>query len=412
VKVALLLAGDELVEGHRADTNGSGLARTLTEMGAHVETLVVLRDEPEPLAQAISHLAKRVQLIVISGGIGPTDDDRTREALGLAAGVPLAFDESVRVAVAQALAARGIDVRAEHRHQAMCPVGSTPLTNPAGVAPGVRMQIGTATVMALPGVPSEFTAMVEEHIRPFVAEHVTSDVATGSIFACGVTEPQVAARTREALVDHDVRRGFYPHGGEVEVRCFARGADAGARVGAALAALRSAFGADGYEPVPCERIEHVAVRALIQRGWTISTAESLTGGLLAHTLTHVPGASAVLRVGWICYASEEKTTRLGVPAELIRDEGVVSAAVAAEMAERARKLAGADVALSTTGAAGPGAMQEAGRAPTPAGRFFAGLSVAGEAPRTIRVDRPVARLEVQRRAVVAALDLLRRRLAE
>ncbi|MCP5067220.1 MAG: nicotinamide-nucleotide amidohydrolase family protein [bacterium] len=412
MRVALLLAGDELVEGHRADTNGSGLARALTALGAHVETLVVLRDEPEALARCIRELAARVDLIVISGGIGPTEDDRTREALGLAARVPLAFDESVRTAVAEALAARGIDVRAEHRHQAMCPQGSTLLTNPAGVAPGVRMEIDRSTVMALPGVPSEFTAMVAEHIHPFVAARVDSDVATASIFACGVTEPQVAARTRRVLEDHDVRRGFYPHAGEVEVRCFARGSKAATRVAAALSALRAEFGPDGYEPASGERIEHVVVRALIRRGWTVSTAESLTGGLLAHALTRVPGASAVLRVGWVCYASEEKTARLGVPAALIQSEGVVSAAVAADMAERARILAQADVALSTTGAAGPGAVQEAGREPTPAGRFFAGLAVSGEEPVTRQVDRPVARSEVQRRAVVAALDLLRRRLAE
>ena len=412
MRVALLLAGDELVEGHRVDSNGSGLARTLTEMGARVETLVALRDEPEPLARTIRDLATRADLIVISGGIGPTEDDRTREALASAAGVPLAYDESVRAAVAAALAARGIAVRAEHRHQAQCPEGSALLSNPAGVAPGVRMQIGSAIIMALPGVPSEFEAMVAAHVRPFVASRVTSDVATASIFACGVTEPQVAARTKQVLQEHDVRRGFYPHGGEVEVRCFARGADAGVRVESALATLRAEFGADGYEPAPGERIEHVVVRGLLERGRTVTTAESLTGGLLAHTLTRVPGTSGTLRVGWICYASEEKTARLGVPAELIRAEGVVSAAVAAEMAERARAKARADYALSTTGVAGPGAMQEVGREPVPAGRFFVGLAMEGGEPRTVRVDRPVARPEVQRRAVVAALDLLRRRLSE
>lgn len=403
---ALVMAGDELCEGHRADTNGAWLAHELTLRGLEVGSINICRDDVDPLADTIERVARSADLVIVSGGLGPTEDDRTREALAQAAGVALVEDADAYAAIDACLRGRGITPVVKHHHQAMVPAGGRWLTNPEGVAPGLDCPVGAARVVALPGVPAELKAMFHQHVLPLLGE--SADVAERSIFAGGIGEPLVERTIREPLSAHDVRVGFYPHHGEVEVRLFARGADAGSRVSAAYATVRQALGDAAYEPGPGERIEHVVVRRLRERGATIATAESLTGGLVCEMLTRVPGASDVLLAGLVSYTAAEKTRLLGVPPELILEHTVVSAEVAAAMAEGARAATGSDLALATTGAAGPGDWTQPDGRVIPAGRVFVALAQEGRGTRTRMLTVPASRVIVRRRAAVAALELARR----
>ncbi|MDJ0974173.1 MAG: nicotinamide-nucleotide amidohydrolase family protein [Planctomycetota bacterium] len=409
LRVALVLAGDELCEGHRADGNGPWMAHELTVRGAFVTGLRACRDDVEPLARAVTDAAADAALVIVSGGLGPTEDDRTREALAIASGKPLVEHTDAFDAITAALSRRGIKPLMNHHRQATVPEGGRWLENVEGVAPGIACRVGDADVLALPGVPAELRAMFALHVLPLLGE---GDVEERSAFAAGLGEPAVEQTIREPLEGHDVRVGFYPHHGEVEVRLFARGPGAAERVAAAHAVVVEALGPAAYEPPAGGRIEDVVVATLAARGLTVTTAESVTGGLIAEMLTRVSGSSDVLRAAWVSYGTEAKTRELGVTEALIAEHGVVSEAVAAAMAEGARARAGADAALATTGAAGPGAWQVPDGGEVPAGRVVVALAMAGQETVVKQLQVPASRAVVRRRAAVAALDLLRRGLQQ
>lgn len=406
-RVALVLAGDELCEGHRADGNGPWMAHELTIRGALVTGLRACRDDVGPLARAVADAAAEADLVIVSGGLGPTEDDRTREALARAAGRPLVEQADAFDAITASLTRRGVTPLLNHHRQATVPEGGRWLENVEGVAPGIACRVGDADVLALPGVPAELRAMFALHVLPLLP---AGDVVERSVLAAGLGEPAVEEAIAGPLRAHDVRVGFYPHHGEVEVRLFARGAGARERIDAAHRAVVEALGDAAYEPPPGGRIEDVVVANLAERGMTITTAESVTGGLIAEMLTRVSGASDVLRTAWVTYDSAAKTTQLGVPPALIEAHGVVSSEVAAAMADGARGRAAADVALATTGAAGPGAWRLPDGREVPAGRVYVALAMEGRDTQVRRLEVPASRGIVRRRAAVAALDLLRRAL--
>ncbi len=407
LRVALVLAGDELCEGHRADGNGPWLAHELTSRGAVVTGLTICRDDVAPLADAIRRAAAAAQLVLVSGGLGPTEDDRTREALAAASGQPLVERPDAFDAITASLARRGIKPLMNHHSQACVPEGGRWLENLEGVAPGIACTVGASDVVALPGVPAELRAMFALHVEPLLP---AGEVVERSVFAGGIGEPRVEQTIEGPLEEHDVRVGFYPHHGEVEVRLFAQGQDAAMRVAAAHRAAVDALGPAAYEPPSGGRIEHAVVEALAARGWQVATAESLTGGLVAEMLTRVPGASDVFSRAWITYATAAKTEELGIGASLIAAHGVVSAEVAVAMASAAREKAGAQAAMATTGVAGPGSWVQPDGTEIPAGRVFVAVAIKGHEPQVRRLDVPASRAIVRRRAAVAVLEMLRRAL--
>lgn len=404
---ALVLAGDELVTGARQDRNGPWMARALSAHGVHVVGLFVARDHVEDLAHAIATAAGLAELVLVSGGLGPTEDDRTRDALARAGHTTRVARPDALAAMRAILEQRGLPVRAGHEDQARLPATSTWLTNPVGVAVGIEMPIGPTTVVALPGVPRELHAMFEVHVAPRLTRQ---EVAHTSVCVIGMPEPEVEETVAPRLENFDLLVGFYPHTGEVEVRLVALGPGAAARVEAGAAACLAALGEDGYRPPPEGLIEHAVVELLTHRKETLAIAESVTGGLLARLVTGVPGSSAVFRAGVVTYATDAKGALLGVPAATVHEHGVVSEAVAASMAEGVRERASATHALATTGVAGPGPWEQPDGRIDPVGRICFGLASEGRATTTVTMNYRGDRDAIQQRAARFALDLLRRRL--
>lgn len=406
--VALLLVGDELVEGRAQDGNGAWLARRLADEGAHLARWAVVGDAPVAIAAALHEAAAVAALVVVSGGLGPTEDDRTRAGLALAAGVDLVEDPQAWAWIEGVFRRRGREPQPVQRRQALVPRGARWLENPVGTAPGLDVRVGEARVLAFPGVPEEFQALVHGQVVPRVRD-LPGRVPTALrlVATAGLPETEVADRLGDLVGRPDLVVGWYPHQGEVEVSLRTSGTGCEERADGALASARERLGEAVLDVAPGERIEHAVVRLLLARGLRLATAESVTGGLLARLLTGVPGASAVYPAGFVTYSDEAKVRDLGVPEALLARHGAVSAEVAGAMAEGALRRAGVDVAVATTGVAGPGDLEVTGSPPVPQGTVFVAFTLGGPA-RSSRLRLPLPRALVQRRAAVEALDRLRR----
>jgi nicotinamide-nucleotide amidase len=408
--VGVLLVGDELLLGTVTDVNGAWLARTLTAHGLRVVDVCVVPDDEERIVAALRRLAGSVSGVVVSGGIGPTSDDLTREALAQACGCDLVTDGQAAAAIEAWFAAQGRRAPAAVLRMARRPACATVLANPAGSAPGVSVEVAGCRVYAVPGVPAELRAMVTERVLPDLLARAGGAVptATMSLEVALLGESAVAARLAgvEADVADDPTTdlAYLARPAHVSVRLSVRREpvqDAHARLAALVAAAESALGPDlvgrdgaGLAPV--------VLAALRRAGSSVATAESLSGGGVVAALTAVPGSSLSVRGGVVAYTSEVKADVLGVDRRLLEGSQAVHPDVAAAMAAGARRVLAADWAVATTGAAGP----------DPVGPHQPGeVYVAVTGPTTARVRSlrlPGARATVQRLAVAHALDLLRR----
>jgi nicotinamide-nucleotide amidase len=408
LSVGVLLVGQELLDGRRADTNGPWLAARLAEAGARVVGLWTVGDDPARIAEVVAEAGRAADVLVVGGGLGPTADDVTREGLARAAGVGLVPDARARAIVAEGLARHGRALGEAESRQALVPEGSRALENPVGTAPGLVLRLPGTTAYALPGVPRELLAMAEAHVLPALATHGPLDPpAVRRVAAVGRSEPEVGALADHAALATGATYGIYPHEGEIEVVFQARGPARAQVAERAARALEASLGPAFVSPAP---VEAAVVAAYAARGLTLATAESMTGGRVAAALTAVPGASAVLVAGWVAYTPQAKTRDLGVPEALLQHAGPVSREVALAMAEGARRRAGADVAIAVTGIAGSDDGTGPGGVRIPRGTFWLARSGPGAAAQAVtrRIDLP--RDAVLRRATVAALDLARRAL--
>jgi nicotinamide-nucleotide amidase len=371
--VALVLVGDELLTGHTGDTNGRWLGRRLTAEGLRVVSATVVPDDVDTIVLAVQRGLTDARVVVVTGGLGPTDDDVTRAALArLAGGRP-----------------------------------AVKLPNGVGSEPGARVVRDRGVVYAVPGVPAEMRSMVEQHVLGELvsAAGATSPVATHSLVVVGMAEARIAELLASVGAQLAGQGGlaFLPQPAEVEVRIVASGHAAEAVALAAAAQARALLG----EAVAAEnqRLEEAVVHAVQARHATVATAESLTGGLVAAALVSVPGASTVLRGGVVAYATDLKAELLDLPTGLLERDGAVAPSTAAGMAAGARARCRADFGVATTGVAGPDSQEG-----HPAGAMHvavasaAGARVASFEPSGRRPDRET----VRRLAVVRALDLLRR----
>lgn len=402
--VALLSIGTALLRGEVSDTNGPWLAAELTQMGFQVAAFEATADDPATLAAALCRLGEEHPLIIATGGLGPTHDDVTAEVVADVAGVPLHCNEDALASIRRRVAEREIDFTAGHEKQALLPAGSTALLNSDGISPGFIQRIGRSTAYFLPGVPAEMRTMFGDHVAPRIGASATKDSFQICLHTYGLGESAIGERLHDLERAHpEIGLVFVTQRPEVDIKILARSANyAEARAKAEAAArdvrerLTDAVYGEGDDTLPV-----VAGRRVRAKGWRLATAESCTGGLIAHLLTAQP-ASDFFAGSAVTYANSAKTRLLGVSEDTLRGHGAVSAEVAAEMAEGARRAFDCQLALSVTGIAGPsGATSD-----KPLGLVYWALSHPGGTDVEHEVfdgNRP----QVQRKAALAALNLLR-----
>jgi nicotinamide-nucleotide amidase len=375
-RVGLVSIGDELVSGRIVDRNSGEIAARLLELGFEVSEVRVLPDDEEKLARAFVDLCAEHGVVVATGGLGPTLDDVTRHAAARAAGVGLTRSEEALVAIRAAFAGRSFAMGVSNERQALLPDGARMLPNPVGTAPGFSVEIGGALVFALPGPPVEMRRMLEDHVLTELTASIASAVATRTTHLFGLSESVFADGVQEWMRrDVNPLVGVTAHAGVLTVTVRARGvglADASDLADARLFEIEAAFREHVFSR-PHGDLARVLGELLVERGISVATAESCTGGLLAARLTAVPGISAVFREGFVTYADEAKARTLGVPAELLARHGAVSAEVAAALSRGAAERTGARLALSVTGIAGPGG----GSPAKPVGLVHFGVLVDG-----------------------------------
>ena len=414
-RAVVVVTGSELVRGDRRDLNGPFLARDLTRLGLEPDRVVVVGDQPEELAAALED-GLRADLCVVSGGLGPTHDDRTVELLAAAAGRSLAVDEDLAAEI-EAFS-RGVAERLKRpfgdflpgiRKQASLPEGGVSL-GLAGTAPAILLEHGDGRVaIALPGPPGELRRLWPNAIaHPAFAEILrrADAPARRSLRFFGPTESAVARVLDEHGGDGDgIEATVCARDLEIHVDLLVRRPGSEAAAAALAEALVEAFGDDLFATDDERPVEEIVLDLCRDRGLTLATAESCTGGLIGARLTDIAGSSDVFLGGVIAYSNDVKEQQLGVPGELLRELGAVSAEVGAAMAAGARKELGADVAIADTGVAGPGG----GTPEKPGGLVF----VAVESPfggSTERFQLPGDREAVRARACALALHLIRRHL--
>ncbi|MEY4770076.1 MAG: hypothetical protein RIQ40_816 [Planctomycetota bacterium] len=407
MKAAILSIGDELILGQTQDTNARWLAGRLADRGVPCVQFRVVPDDLAAQAAALRELAALAQVVIVTGGLGPTDDDLTREALRVAMGDanPLVLDAPSLEALDRWFTHRGRSMPDINRRQAMRPSGAECLRNDFGTAPGLRGTVGGSTIVCLPGPPREMEPMFDQFVLPLLPKQA---MTTGVVHAFGQGESFLAERLGDRMHrDRNPLVGTTASGSVVSARV--RGRDAAAEPAAMQAELAAIEAL--WKPFAFGRgtttLAGALGAALRERGLTMALAESCTGGLAGSLVTAESGSSAWFMGGLMTYANEAKRDLCGVPEALIAEHGAVSAPVAAALARGARERLRADWAASITGVAGPNGGSDA----KPVGTVYIGVSGPGfEAVRRFRY--PGERAIVRDRAAKTALVLLRLAVAE
>jgi nicotinamide-nucleotide amidase len=413
-RAVVVVTGSELVRGERSDLNGPFLAREALSLGLEPARIIVVGDRPEELEPALRE-GMKAELCAVSGGLGPTHDDRTVELLARVAGRPLVVDEAleeqiggVSRAIAERLRRPYTDFEAGVRKQASMPEGALSV-GLAGTAPGLVLEHDGCVVVVLPGPPSELrrlwpNALGTEPLRRLLARATPPGRRTLRFF--GASESAVAQALAEAGGDGDgVEATICARDFEIHVDLVV---DPGAEARADELEGRLATPLERHLFARDERpVEELVLSLCRGRGLTLATAESCTGGMVAERLTQVPGSSDVFLGGVVAYADVVKRAELGVPAEVLERHGAVSAETAAAMARGARERLGADVAVAVTGVAGPGG----GTAEKPVGLVYVHAATP-EDERAADFSWATDRQTIRRRATATALHLVRRLLTQ
>ena len=354
--VEILSVGTELLLGNVANTDAQILSQGLSELGLNVFWHTVVGDNPQRAREAVAIAKGRADVIITTGGLGPTCDDLTKNVLAEAFGKRLVFDEGSAQRVRDWFQRTGRTMTDNNLQQAMLPEGCVILENDWGTAPGCAFEAEGVHVVMLPGPPSECRPMFYNRAKPYLQRLSEGVIASHTIKLFGIGESTMEAQLREQMnAMTNPTLAPYAKEGECELRVTAKAAtdeEAQALLRPTVEQVRTLFG-DKVYGVDVPSLEYVVLEGLRDRGLTLGTAESCTGGLMAKRLTDVPGASQVFKGGIVSYTNEVKETVLRVPEHLLTQFGAVSGEVAAAMAEGARRALGCDIALSSTGVAGP-----------------------------------------------------------
>lgn len=405
--------GSELLVGGRTDTNSLFITEALGAIGIEVRFKSIVGDDQSDIAQVVKTACKRARIVILTGGLGPTVDDCTREAVAAVTGFRLARRKEALEGMKIRLAQWGRIPNTRQLRQALIPSGATVLPNPVGSAPGFALLWRGTHLIALPGVPSEMRAMVQQAVIPYVIAYLERTHSqcrqslTRIVFhTWGVPEADVDARLKGLVPTRmPVALGLLASPTGVLVSLTTKG-ESRLKEGALSSLAQEVRGrlgewvyAEGHDTM-----EQVVGRLLRQQCRTVAVAESCTGGLIGQRLTQVPGSSAYVDRVAVCYSNRAKIEMLGVAETLLNEHGAVSRDVAAAMAKGMRERAGVSVALSVTGIAGPGGATET----KPIGLVYIGLDGGSDDVMTKECQFHGDRSVIQQRAAQAALDMLRR----
>ena len=407
MKAEIIAVGSELLTPYRLDTNSLFLTDELNKLGIRVIHKAVVGDSPDEMRSSFRHALDRAELIIASGGLGPTDDDRTRETVAELLRRNLRLDEGILRGIQERFRRFGRAMPEINARQAMVPEGATILPNPRGTAPGLWLEASGHVLVLLPGVPNELRAMFETEVRPRLAKLGDHEhLFTRDLRITGLPESEVEQRVRPLYTlypDTETTILSSPTGIQLHPRIWSDdAAKAEKLLDEIVERMALALGEHLYS-ISGESLEEVVSRALTENRSTIAVAESCTGGMLAERLTNVPGSSNYFVGGVVCYANELKTALVGVPPELIESKGAVSTEVALALAEGIRKRTGATLGVGVTGIAGPGG----GTPEKPVGLVH--ISIADErGPRERAFRFPGDRDRIRIQASQTALDTVRR----
>lgn len=405
----LIAVGTELLLGNIANTDAQMISQGLSQLGINVYYHTVVGDNPQRVRQAVDIARGRADILITTGGLGPTCDDLTKVAVAQAFGKELVYHEPSAQRIRERFAQRGTPVTENNFQQAMVPEGCTVLDNDWGTAPGVAFQADGTHVLMLPGPPRECEMMFRHRALPYLQQLADGVIASRTVKTFGIGESAAEALLRDlmnALHNPTLAPYAKPTGTELRITAHAPTREEALRLIAPVEEQVKAILGDKVIGVDVDSLEEVCFALLKDRGLTVGTAESCTGGLLAKLLTDLPGSSAVFRGGVVSYTNGVKAGLLGVPQDLLDRYGAVSPQVAEAMARGAKAALGCDIALSTTGVAGPDADDRG----NPIGLVYLGLAWGDQCRITEFRAGPVERERVRRQAAQTALDLLRRHL--
>ena len=401
----IISVGTELLLGNILNTNAQYLSRELADLGITVQRESTIGDNQGRLADFVNEAKARCDLLVFTGGLGPTADDLTKETVAACYGDTLAFDEEEWAKITSYFARSGRETTPNNRKQAMVPVHGRKIVNHHGTAPGAWFEQDDRCAVLMPGVPSEMKAMWTESIRPLLLERQNCTLHSITLRVLG-GESELEYQVRDLLDHANPTAAIYCKTGECEIRITARAAsdEDGEKMCRAYARKFYDLLGDAVYDEDVAGLEETVVRTLKEKGLTVSTAESCTGGMIAERITAVSGSSEVFGYGFVPYWEQAKAKLVGVDPDVIARYNVVSAPVAAQMALGAAKASGSDIAVSVTGVAGP----TGGDAVRPVGTVYLGAARGGTVyVKKLFVSRPDRAL-VRARAAQAALELVLR----
>ena len=409
--VEILSVGTELLLGNIANTDAQMLSQGLSELGLNVYYHTVVGDNPQRAKQAVEIAKGRADIIITTGGLGPTCDDLTKNVLAEAFGKKLVYDEPSAQRIKSYFTRTGRPMTENNLQQAMLPEGCTVLSNDWGTAPGCAFFADGVHVIMLPGPPSECRPMFRYRAVPYLQSLSEGVIASHTLKLFGIGESSMEAQLRDQMnAMSNPTLAPYAKEGECELRVTAKAPtdeEAQALLQPTVTQLKALFGSKIYG-VDVSSLEEVVEQLLKDQGLTLGVAESCTGGLMAKRLTDVPGSSQVFRGGVVSYTNEVKARVLGVPQELLDQFGAVSAPVAQAMAEGARKLLQCDIALSSTGVAGPDRDDRGNEVGT---MFVAIATPKGSYVRTLNLGNRPVRARLRTQTAHHAFDLARRYLS-
>lgn len=410
VNAEIVCIGTELLLGHIINTNASFIAKKLAEIGIDHYFQTTIGDNHQRLADTIDKGLDRSDIVITTGGLGPTIDDITTQVIAKVANKKLILEKSVLKDVSDYFKRQNKKIPKDSLRQALIPEGAKWLKNPFGTAPGLIIEDGPKIIIALPGPPREMQPMVENCVIPYLKEKLKvgglrAIIKSRAIKLIGLPEANVNAKVKDLLnLSGAVTVGIYAKQGEVELKIMAKAANeiaADAQINKIEKDIRKRFG-DYIYGINNETLEDAIGKLLTKKKKTLAIAESCTGGLISNLITNVSGSSKYFKEGIVAYSNNAKVKYLGVPLEIIRKYGAVSSQVAKEMANGIRNKSGVDIGLGITGIAGPtGATRE-----KPVGLVYIALSIKNK-----NICREFnflgTRTEIKHQAAQAALDLLR-----